>query len=151
MSLYPTKQTPIPQAKPPHMPTLPHLQTHSTGLVGTTPGPECPKSRHKRESLHFSLVPSTVSSQHSQETPQLEDLLADTQDIHATEIPFFNQPCHVLPQSPLAPIWEQLHIMGFTPMSSSTPYGQQMWDPPLESQLTSPSRAGPSTFMTPLT
>ena len=31
MSLYPTRQTPIPRDKPPHMPTLPEMWACSTG------------------------------------------------------------------------------------------------------------------------
>ena len=124
MSLYLTKQTPIPQDKPPHMPTMPQLWTCSTGPVGTNPGPEHPKSRCKRKSplFFFSLVPSMELSHHSRETPQLDDLLVDTQDIHATETLFFNQPCNLLQQSPLTLIMEQSHTMGFALTSLSTPF-----------------------------
>ena len=55
-----------------------------------TPAPEHPQSRHESRSPHFSSVPSVASSQHSQGTPQLEDLMANTQDTHAIETPFFN-------------------------------------------------------------
>jgi len=41
MSLYPIKRTPVLQDKPPQMPALPRPCTHSTGPVGTTPGPPC--------------------------------------------------------------------------------------------------------------
>jgi len=111
MSLYPTRLTPILQDESPHMPTVPQLWTHSTDPVGPAPGPECPQSRCKRKSLHFSSVPSMASSNHSQETPQLEELLVDTHNICVTETLFFNQLHHVLQQSPLALIMEQSYTM----------------------------------------
>ena len=88
MSLYLTRQTPILQDKPTHIPTLPQPWTRSTGQVGTTPGPEHPQSRCERRSPHLSLVLSAALSHHIQDIPQLESPLAGTT--------FFNQPCHLL-------------------------------------------------------
>jgi len=124
------------------MPALPQLWAHSTGPVGTTPGPKHPQSRHERRSPHLSLVLSMASSHHSQEIPQLQSPLAGT--------PFFNLLCHVLQQFPLALIREHLHTTGFTPTSSSTPYGKLAGDPLSEYPLASPTREAPSVFITPL-
>ena len=132
MSLYPTKQTPIPWDEPPHMPAMPQPWTHSTSPVETTPGPEFPQSRHEREILHFSLVPSVASSQHIQETPQLEDLLVDTQDICTMETLFFNQPHHLLQQSPLTLIMDSHTPRGLLPCHHQPPTGNR-WGTPFSS------------------
>ena len=102
MSLYPTRQNPVLWGEPPYMPTLPQLQTHSTGQVGTTPGPKHPLSKHERRSPHLSLVLSVALSHHSQDNPQLESPWA--------RMPFFNQPHHVLQHSQQTPIREHSHM-----------------------------------------
>jgi len=83
-----------------------------------------------------------TSSHHSQDIPQVENPLAET--------PLFNVPCYVLQQSPLAPIREHSHTMGFAPPSSSTPYGPLASDPLPGYPIASPSREAPSMFMEPL-
>src|SRR5882724_6872904 len=99
MSLYPTRQTPIPQEKPPHLPTLPFPCTRSTGPVGITPGHQCPQSRHEGRSPNISSVLSVSSMHNEQDLCQAEGPL--------TEAMPFNVLQHVLPWSPLALIREQ--------------------------------------------
>ena len=77
MSLYLTRQSPVLWDKPPHIPAVAQHQTHSTGPVGTTPGPEHPQSMHEKRSPHLSLASSMALDNNSQDTPQLEDLEAD--------------------------------------------------------------------------
>ena len=101
MSLYLTRCTPIPWDEPPHMPALPQPCTCSTGPVGTTPGSQHPQSRHEGMSLDISSVSSMLSIHHSHDLCQAEGPL--------TEVTPFNVPQHILPRSPLAPIWEHSH------------------------------------------
>jgi len=65
--------------------------------------------------------------------------------------PFFNLPHYVLQQSLLAPIREHSHTTGYTPTSSSTPYGHPEGDPPPKDPPVASLREAPSTFMEPLT
>src|SRR5882724_12527456 len=122
------------------MPTVPQIQTHSTGPVETASGPPQPQSRQEGRSPTLSLVSSITPSHHSQDLPQEEGPLA--------EAPPFNVPHHV--QSPLVPIQEHSHITGFFPTSSLTPYGPLAGDPPPIYPITSPAREAPSVFMQPL-
>ena len=88
MSLYLTKQT--------HRMNYlicPPCLNHGLILLGQwdqTLGPNAPSLGTKLRSLYFSSVPSMALSQHSQDTPQLEDLMADTQDTCAIETSSFN-------------------------------------------------------------
>src|SRR5882724_1971154 len=107
MSLYLTRRTPILWDEHPHLPALPQPHTLSTGLVGTTPGPQCPQSRCKGRSLNISSVSSMSSIHDDQDLCQAEGPLM--------EVTPFNVPRHVLLWSPLAPIQEHSHTTGFAP------------------------------------
>jgi len=142
MSLYSTRRTHILQDKPPHMAAFPRPRTHSTGPVGTTPGPPHPQYRRGGMSPN---TPSVVNVSPVHHSP----------DLHQTEGPPikvtpFNVPQHILPQSPLAPIEEHPQITRFSLLSSSTPYEPLAREPPPGYPITSPSRGVPSTFMEPL-
>src|SRR5882724_13196382 len=104
-------------------------------------GPQHPQSRCEGRSLNLSSVSSMTSSHHSQDIPQVEGPLAETS--------LFNVPHHVLQQSPLAPIREHSHTMGFAPPLSSTPYGPLAGDPLPGYPIASPARETPSAFIEP--
>src|SRR5882724_9953806 len=94
MSLYPTRRTPILWDEPPHMPTLPRPRTHSTGPVGTTPGPPRLQSRQGGMSPNTPSVMNVLPVNHSPDLHQMEG--------PPTEATPFNVPRHILPRSPLA-------------------------------------------------
>src|SRR5882724_5274913 len=121
------------------MPALPRPRTHSTGPVGTTPGPPHLQSRRGGMSLNTPSVVNISPVHHSPDLHQMEG--------PPTEATPFNIPQHVLPQSPLAPIGEHSQIAGFTLLSSSTPYKPLAREPPPGYPIMSPSRGAPSTFM----
>src|SRR5882724_12974244 len=124
------------------MPTIPRPCTHSTGPVGTTPGPPHPQSRRGGTSPNNPSMVNVSPIHHSPDLRQMEGPL--------TEVTPFNVPRHVLPRSPLEPIGEHSQVTGFAPPSSSTPYEPLMREPPPGYLITSPSRGAPSTFMEPL-
>src|SRR5882724_10264383 len=142
MSIYPTRRTPAPRDEPPHMPAIPRPCTHSTGPVGTTPGPPRPQSQRGGTSPTTPSLVNVSPVHHSLGLHQMEG--------PPTEATPFNVPQHVLPQSPLAPIGEHPQVTGFAPPSSSTPYEPLMREPPPRYPTASPSRGAPSTFMEPL-
>src|SRR5882724_9770667 len=142
MSIYPTRRTPAPRDEPPHMPAVPRPRTHSTGPVGTTPGPPRPQSRRG------GMSPTTLSLVNV--SPVHHGLGLHQMEGPPTETTPFNVPRHVLPRSPLSLIGEHPQVTGFAPLSSSTPYEPLMREPPPGYPTASPSRGAPSTFMEPL-
>src|SRR5882724_2570957 len=142
MNLYPTWQTPVPRDEPPHMPAVPRPRTHSTGPVGTTPGPPRPQSRRGGTSL---MTPSLVNISPVHHSPDLHQMEGPP-----TKATPYNVPQHVLPWSPLAPIGEYPQVTGFAPLSASTPYESLTREPPPGYPTASPSCGAPSTFMEPL-
>src|SRR5882724_7890303 len=142
MSLPLTRRTPVPWDEPPHMPAIPRPCTHSTGPVGTTPGPPRPQSRQGGTSPTTPSLVNVLPVHHSPDLLQMEGPL--------TEATPFNVPRHVLPQSPLVPIGEHSQTTRFTPPSLSTPYEPLAREPPPGYRIASPSRGAPSTFMEPL-
>src|SRR5882724_8937546 len=139
MSLYPTRLTPVPRDEPPHMHALPRPRTHSTGPVGTTPGPPCLQSRRGEMSPNTPSLVNVLPVHHS---PGLCQMAGPP-----TEVTPFNVPQHVLPRSPLAPIGEHSQITRFALPSSLTPYEPLTREPPPGYPIMSPSRGVPSTFM----
>src|SRR5882724_2039873 len=139
MSLYTTRRTPIPRDEPLHMPAIPRPHMRSTGPVGTTPGPPHPQSQRGGTSP---TTPSLVNVSPVHHSPGLRQMEGPP-----TEVTPFNNPRHVLPQSPLAPIGEHSQVTGFTPSSSSMPYEPLTREPPPRYLTSSPARGMPSTFM----
>src|SRR5882724_8180696 len=122
MSIYPTWQTPVPRDEPPHMPAVPRPRTHSTGPVGTTPGPPRPQSRRGGTSP---TTPSLVNVSPVHHSPDLRQMEGPP-----TKATPFNVPQHVLPRSPLVLIGEHSQVTGFTLPSSLTPYKPLVREPP---------------------
>src|SRR5882724_9445687 len=142
MSLYLTRQTPVPWDEPLHMPVVPRPCTRSTGPVGTTLGPPFPQSQRGGTSPTTPSLVNVSPVHHSLGLHQIEG--------PPTEATPFNVPRHVLPRFPLAPIGEHPPVTGFAPPSSSTPYEPLMREPPPGYPTASPSCGAPSTFMEPL-
>src|SRR5882724_260072 len=142
MNLYPTWQTPVPRDEPPHMPAVPRPRTHSTGPVGTTPGPPHPQSRRGGMSPTTPSLVNVFPVHHSPDLRQMEG--------PPTKATPFNVPRHELPRSPLAPIREHSQFTGFAPPSLSTPYEPLAREPPPRYPTSSPARGMPNTFMEPL-
>src|SRR5882724_4345724 len=142
MSLYMTRQTPVPWDKPLHMPAVHRPRMCSTGAVGTTPGPPRPQYRQGGMSPTTPSLVNISPIHHSPGLHQMEGPL--------TEATPFNVPRHILPQSPLALIGEHSQFTGFAPPSSSTPYEPLTREPSPRYPTSSPARGMPSTFMEPL-
>src|SRR5882724_3603035 len=110
MSLYSTRQTPVPRDEPLHMPAIPRPHTCSTGPVGTTLGP--PRLQYRQGGMS-PTNPSLVNVSPIHHGPDLCQMKGPP-----TEVTPFNIPQHILPRSPLVLIGEHSQVTGFSPPSS---------------------------------
>jgi len=140
MSLYTTRQTPVPWDEPPHMARIPRPRTRSTGQVGTTLGPPHPNLGEGNEPDH-PLLGERITCPHSPglirwKAPQPRRLLSTSLNMYC-----LGHPWHQLGSIPSSPICPTILV--------DTLRVAHEGDPPRVPRYptASPSHGAPSTFM----